>query len=80
MHRRIGIQHIEPTQEIVVELGQLGILETAFPVVCHQLKIGLDSIQTVHILTTGIEAEITSHRLQGITEVALQQTVVDSIQ
>ena len=45
----IGTEHIHPLHQLLVEIRQLGILETSLPVVCHQLQFSQDGMQTVRI-------------------------------
>ena len=69
----IGVEHIHPFQQRVVEVGQLGILESPAPVVGHQLIVRPDGEKTVGIDLMRIDGEEIVHRRNGLAEVAPQQ-------
>ena len=68
----VGIKQIHTLKQIVVEPGQLRILETMTPVVSHQLIVCPDSIESVGINLMRMHGKKNVHRLDGISKATIQ--------
>ena len=75
-----GIEHVHPSQQIVVEGRHLRILIAAPPVVGHQLIVGLDGVESVGIHLMGMHGQKIIRRRDGLAEVPLQQGLHDHIE
>ena len=75
-----GIEHIHPSQQIVVEVRHLGILIAAPPVVGHQLIVGLDGVEPIGVHLMRMHGQEIVRCRDGLAEVPIQQGHDDHIE
>lgn len=76
----IRTQHVHTLQQVLIETGQLRILESTTPIVSHQLIVCPDGEKPVSIDLMGMYGEKGLQCLDSLTETSAFQVVEDLIQ